>query len=132
MPLQTECVGDKSVPALSLYHLYQPQVLANPYPLYDRLRSEDPVHWDRFLHAWVVTRYRDVVAVLRDLSAQCAPSPKRLAEMDLSSMCPIAATMIQQMLFMDPPAHTRLRALCAVAFTPRRVEALRSHIQDVV
>ena len=132
MPLQTECVADKSVPALSLYHLYQPQVLANPYPLYDRLRSEDPVHWDRFLHAWVVTRYRDVVAVLRDLSAQCAPSPKRLAEMDLSSMCPIAATMIQQMLFMDPPAHTRLRALCAVAFTPRRVEALRSHIQDVV
>ena len=48
-------------PTLSLYHLLDPKVLANPYPLYHRLRSEDPVHWDAFLHAWVVTRYADVV-----------------------------------------------------------------------
>jgi len=50
--------------ALSLYHLYDPEVLANPYPLYARLRTHDPVHWDPFLHAWVVTRYADVVTVL--------------------------------------------------------------------
>jgi pimeloyl-[acyl-carrier protein] synthase len=121
-----------TVASLSLYQLYEPQVLANPYPLYHHLRSEDPVHWDPFLHAWVVTRYRDVATVLQNLSANCAPTPKRLAEMDLSSMNPIAATMIQQMLFMDPPRHVRLRALCSVAFTPHRVEALRSHIQDIV
>ncbi len=51
---------------LSLYHLLDPEVLANPYPLYHRLRTEDPVHWDPYLHAWVVTRYEDVITVLID------------------------------------------------------------------
>ena len=46
--------------ALSLYHLLDPEVLADPYPLYEQLRTEDPVHWDPYLHAWVVTRYPDV------------------------------------------------------------------------
>jgi cytochrome P450 len=132
MPVQTDTIAAQRGPTLSLYHLYEPGILADPYPLYHRLRSEDPVHWDPFLHAWVVTRYRDVAWVLLNLSANCAPSTKKLAEMDLSSMDPIAATMIQQMLFMDPPRHTRLRALCSVAFTPHRVEALRSHIQEIV
>ena len=62
---------------LSLYRLLAPQVLANPYPLYDRLRTEAPVHWDPFLHAWVVTRYADVVTVLHDVtfSAHRTPTP---------------------------------------------------------
>jgi pimeloyl-[acyl-carrier protein] synthase len=46
-------------------------------------------------------------------------------------LSPIANVMVKQMLFMDPPAHTRLRGLCSQAFTPRRVEKLRSHIQDI-
>ena len=46
-----------------------PEVLANPYPLYRRLREEDPVHWDPYLHAWVVTRYADVVTVLHRYQA---------------------------------------------------------------
>ena len=63
------CFSKRQIgPTLSLYHLLDPEVLANPYPLYHRLRSEDPVHWDPFLHAWVVTRYADVVAVLLNAS----------------------------------------------------------------
>ena len=116
---------------LSLYLLLRPEVLADPYPLYARLRSEDPVLWDPFLHSWVVTRYDDVVRVLHDFSAQRTPSPGQLAVMGLSDLGPIAQVMVQQMLFMDPPAHTRLRGLCSQAFTPRRVEALRQHIQDI-
>src|ERR1700756_3568740 len=99
--------------ALSLYQLYDPEVLANPYPLYHRLRAEDPVMWDPFLHAWVVTRYDDVVRVLLDFSAHRTPAPEQLAEMGLGDLSPIASVMVKQMLFMDPPAHTRLRGLCS-------------------
>src|SRR5438094_552998 len=71
----------ESDPSLSLYHLLDPEVLANPYPLFRRLRTEDPVHWDPFLHAWVVTRYKDVVTVLHHYSAERTPTPEQLAEM---------------------------------------------------
>src|SRR5579864_4797644 len=117
---------------LSLYHLLAPDVLANPYPLYHRLRTEDPVNWDPFLHAWVVTRYADVVHVLHHFSAQRTPTPEQLSELNLSALNPIAAVMVRQMLFLDPPSHTRLRALASAAFTPRRVEQLRSHIREVM
>lgn len=117
---------------LSLYHLLDPEVLANPYPLFRRLRSEDPVHWDPFLHAWVVTRYPDVLEVLLNFSADRTPTPAQLDEMGLSSFSPIASLLVKFMLFMDAPGHTRLRSLSAKAFTPARVEELRGHITDIV
>src|SRR5205809_2235652 len=123
--------NSKGALALSLYHLLDPEVLANPYPLYHRLRTEDPVHWDPFLHAWVVTRYADVVRVLHDFSADRTPTPEQLTAMGLSALNPIAQVMVKQMLFMDAPAHTRLRALASSAFTPSKVELLRSHIQEI-
>ena len=121
-----------SDPTLSLYHLLDPEVLANPYPLFRRLRTEDPVHWDPFLHTWVVTRYADVVEVLHHYSADRTPTPEQLSSMGLSELGPIAELMVKQMLFMDAPAHTRLRSLAAAAFTPARVEVLRAHIQEIM
>src|ERR1700731_1518085 len=134
MTMATESASGtgKTGRALSLYHLLDPQVLADPYPLYARLRNEDPVHWDSFLHAWIVTRYPDVVEVLHHFSANRTPTPEQLSAMGLSALNPIAQVMVRQMLFLDPPDHTRLRALASAAFTPRRVEQLRSHIQDVM
>jgi pimeloyl-[acyl-carrier protein] synthase len=116
---------------LSLYHLLDPDVLANPYPLYRRLREEAPVHWDPYLHAWVATRYADVVTVLTQFSADRAPSPEFFTGLGASEVGPIAKVMVKQMLFMDPPAHTRLRKLAAPAFMPARVNGLRDHIQEI-
>ncbi len=118
--------------ALSLYHLLDPKVLANPYPLFRRLREEDPVHWDPFLHAWIVTRYADVMEVLHSYSADRTPTPEQLASMGLAHLSPIAGLMVQQMLFMDAAQHTRLRGLASRAFTPARIEVLRSHIVEIV
>jgi cytochrome P450 len=117
---------------LSLYRLLDPEVLANPYPLYHRLRREAPVHWDPFLHAWVVTRYADVVTVLHRFSANRTPTPEQLAALGLESLTPVAKVMVRQMLFLDAPSHTRIRGLASQAFTPRRVERLREHIQDIM
>jgi cytochrome P450 len=119
---------------LGLYRLVDPVALANPYALYQRLRTEEPVCWDAFLKAWVVTRYDDVVVVLSDqrFSAVRTPSPQDLADLGLGKLSPIAEVLVRQMLFMDASAHTRIRSLAAKAFTPRRVEQLRPHIQQIV
>jgi pimeloyl-[acyl-carrier protein] synthase len=118
-----------SGPPLSLYRLLEPQVLADPYPLYERLRREDPVHWDPYLHSWVVTRYADVITVLHDFSAARTPTPEQLSAIGLSKLTPLARVMVKQMLFLDPPSHSRIRGLAACAFTPARVSALRNRIQ---
>jgi cytochrome P450 len=134
VPLGAETVRrvQKSDAALSLYHLLDPAVLANPYPLFHRLRREDPVHWDPFLHAWVVTRYADVLEVLHAYAADRTPAPAQLASMGLAQLAPLAQLMVKQMLFMDASGHTRLRGLASQAFTPARIETLRSHIQEIV
>ncbi len=104
-----------------------PEFLADPYPMYHRLRAEEPVHHSP-LGFWVLTRYVDVVAALRD---------PRLAKEAIAGF--IAARfgapipqMGLSMLDRDPPDHTRLRALVSKAFTPRVVETLRPHIQQIV
>jgi len=120
-----------SDPSLSLYRLLDPAVLADPYPLYARLREEDPVHWDPFLHCWVVSRYADVLQVLLNFSADRTPSPEQMRALGLTAIEPISAVMVKQMLFLDAPAHTHLRKLCSTAFTPRRVEQLEKRIEVI-
>jgi pimeloyl-[acyl-carrier protein] synthase len=118
-------------PSLSLYQLMDPAVLADPYPLYKKLRETDPVHWDPYLHAWVVTGYQDCITVLHKFSAGRTPNPEQIKAMGLEQLTPIAQVMTKQMLFMDAPAHTRLRKLCSVAFTSRRIETMRAHIAEI-
>ncbi len=117
---------------ISLCQLMLPEVMAYPYNLYRELRDADPVHWDPFLCAWVVTRYADIVTVLSRLSADRTLTAEKLDNMGLGAMNPIIQVMSQQMLFRDPPTHTRLRTLCAAAFSPARIAVLRGHIQEIV
>jgi pimeloyl-[acyl-carrier protein] synthase len=108
-----------------------PSVLADPYPLYKKLRETDPVHWDPYLHAWVVTGYQDCITVLHKFSADRTPNPEQIKAMGIEQLAPIAQVMTKQMLFMDAPTHTRLRKLCSVAFTSRRIETMRAHIAEI-
>src|SRR5207244_5710566 len=50
----------------------------------------------------------------------------------MEALGPVAEILVRQMLFLDPPAHTRVRRLAAQAFSPKRVERLRGHIADIV
>jgi pimeloyl-[acyl-carrier protein] synthase len=124
----SDVCGDES---LSLLRLLDPSVSADPYALYRALRMHDPVHWDPYMHAWVVTSYAEVITVLTNYSADRAPAADYLDRLELSFMKPFAEMMRQQMLFMDPPMHARLRAICSAAFTPRRVEAMRAVIESI-
>jgi hypothetical protein len=117
--------------SLSLLRLSNPAVLAAPHVLYRTLREYDPVHWDPYMHAWVVTSYPEVVTVLMNYSADRTPAPAYLDRLGLSFMKPFSEVMLQQMLFMDGAMHTRLRRICSAAFTPRRVEELRTVIESI-
>ena len=119
---------------LSLANALQPHYLANPYELYRRLREADPVYWDEQANSWVLTRYVDVAAALRDARFSAAGFMEDISwlpdEMRPMLEPPIRA-LTRQMLFMDPPDHTRLRGLVATAFTPRVVEGLRPAIKQI-
>jgi len=117
------------------YNPFAPDVHANPYPLYDRLRSEDPVHWSAMMEVWVLSRYDDIVGVLTDQrwSADRRQARNRFAaeaQRRQEEFGPFGRT--QTMLTADPPLHTRLRRLVSKAFTPRMVEGLRPRIQEIV
>mgnify|MGYP001408567173 CR=1 FL=1 len=131
MSTETPSMMGQQDPTLSLFYLLEPDVLGNPYPLYHRFLNEAPVYWDPFLHTWVVTRYAEVITVLTHFSANRSPSPEQLTGMGLSKLVPLAQVLVKQMLFLDGAAHARIRGLAAKAFTPRRVEQLRSHIQEI-
>ena len=117
------------------YNPFIPEVHANPYPMYARLRAEDPVHWSPLMEAWVLTRYDDVAAVLTDsrFSADRRRARNRFAEEIArreEEFGPFGRT--RTMLTSDPPEHTRLRRLVSKAFTPRMVEGLRPRIRGIV
>jgi cytochrome P450 PksS len=106
---------------------------ANPYPFYARLRAEAPVHPMRLPTremAWLVTRYDDVVTVLRDdrfvKDAANALTPAQAAEQLWFRK--MFKTLGRNMLSQDPPVHTRLRALVNKAFTPRLIEQMRDRV----
>ena len=112
-----------------VFNPFLPEFHQDPYPFYARLRREDPVHQSP-MGFWVVTRYNDVVTVLR-----APPFGRAGFHSMLAAAQPRAANpdpLPPSMLFQDPPDHTRLRALVNKAFTPRVVEAMRPHIQDIV
>ena len=111
-----------------VFNPIDPEFVANPYPMYHRLRAEDPVHRSP-LGFWVLTRYEDVVFALRDA---------RLAKEAITSVVAQRfgivnpPTITRSMLDSDPPDHTRLRGLVNKAFTPRVVELLRPRVQALV
>jgi cytochrome P450 len=123
--------GEATDEQLSLLRLLDPDVSGDPHMLYRVLRDQDPVHWDPYMHAWIVTSYAEVITVVMNYSADRTPTPEYLDRLGLAFMKPFAEMMLQQMLFMDAPMHARLRGLCSVAFTPRKVEALRNVIQSI-
>jgi cytochrome P450 len=105
-----------------------PEFVANPYPTYHRLRAEEPVHRSP-LGFWVLTRYDDVVAALRDPRLAKEAIAAFVAARLGTTATPVSAL---SMLDRDPPDHTRLRGLVNKAFTPRVVEGLRPRIQAIV
>jgi pimeloyl-[acyl-carrier protein] synthase len=110
-----------------VFNPMDPEFVADPYPTYRRLRTEDPVHYNP-LGFWVLTRYQDVMATLRDGRAVKEPIAAFVAARFGAPVPAIGFSMLDR----DPPDHTRLRGLVSKAFTPKMVERLRPDVQAIV
>jgi cytochrome P450 len=117
------------------FNPFDPRLRTNPYEVYRELREEAPIYWSEMMQVWVFTRYDDVLAALRDHSRYSSerlrannPLVQAMESFRLSSG-PLGTT--PTMLSIDPPAHTRMRSLVNKAFTPRVVERMRPHIEDI-
>ena len=112
----------KLAPALD-YKPSDPGFLADPFPLYRRLRDEDPVHWSPRLKAWVVTRYEDVKRICLDAtmsSDRLRPFFASLPQGEAERLADLARYLTLWMVFRDPPEHTRLRRLASRCVQSRR------------
>lgn len=110
------------------------EFLENPYPVFKRFREEAPVWWSEKGKYWLVTRHAEASEILTNLDyekqlqrwrqinpiARLLPAVKKATE-----------SRSKWMLNMDPPDHTRMRALVNKAFTPSVVSGLAPHIESI-
>jgi cytochrome P450 len=112
-----------------------PAFLADPFPIYRRLRAEDPVHWSPRLKSWVLTRYDDVRQVLLDRevsSDRMRPFFATLPGPEAARIGDIIRYLSTWMVFRDPPEHTRLRRLTSKVFNLQSMNAMRPTIEALV
>src|SRR5690242_7596813 len=108
------------------------EFLTDPFPVYRRLRDEEPAHWSPHLKSWVLTRYDDVKRVCLDSrmsSDRLRPFFAALPPTEVARMADLVAVLTRWMVFRDPPEHTRLRRLASRVFHVRSIQALRPNVQ---
>lgn len=128
-PEETLITGDEI-----LFNPFDPNFRINPYPIYERLRTEDPIHKTPF-EAWVLSKYSNCTALLHDpRTSSDERNATQFRNFIEANGNPYGDDWERRrpFLFMDPPDHTRLRGLVSKAFTPRVVENLRPIIRELV
>jgi cytochrome P450 PksS len=118
------------------YPLTSPAFLEDPYPVYRRMRREDPVYWSEGLGAWVLTRYNDVLTALRNPSLSSATVEvsvrAKLRGGDPALVADHSRIFAGMMLMKDGQDHRRLRGASQHAFTPTAVDRWQTMIERVV
>ena len=115
------------------WHPEDPATLADPYPVFARMRDEDPCFWSPRLKSWVLTRYDDVKAVCLDKerlsSDRLRPFFASLPPPEAERIGQIIRDLSQWMVFKDPPDHTRLRRLTSRVFHAKSMQAMRPQVE---
>jgi cytochrome P450 len=111
--------------------------VADPYPVYAELRERAPVWYHEPTDHWLVSRYRDVDALLRDRRfgrtyVHAATHAEMGRAEEPEALAPFWQLIRSGILDMEPPDHTRVRSLVSKAFTPRMVEGLRERVQAMM
>jgi cytochrome P450 len=118
------------------YPLTDPAFLEDPYPVYHRMRQQDPVYWSETLGHWVLTRYDDVLAAARHPALSSARTEvfvrAQLRGTDPALAGDFTRLITGTMLMKDGPEHHRLRVLGNHAFTPSVLGRWQPLIERVV
>ena len=119
------------------YDLFTASFKQDPFATFAKMRLESPIYVNiapNGTRTWYVTRYDDVLTVLRDndrfvkdIKNTMLPEERPSTKKNKS----VQQRINENMLFSDPPDHTRLRALVTLAFTPRRVEKMHGQVQMI-
>ena len=109
------------------FNPYAYEIHEDPYPVYRRLRDEAPLYRNEELGFWALSRHADVLAAFKDVDRF---SNRHGVSLDVDAFHDHADTSMS-FLAMDPPRHTRMRALVSRGFTPRRVSALEPRIRQI-
>ncbi|MGH7965102.1 MAG: cytochrome P450, partial [Candidatus Binatia bacterium] len=109
------------------YNPFLPEVQANPFPYYAYLREHAPVYQVPGVGFWAVSRYDDVLSIVKNPHLFSASILISALMGDLNPWPPEVPPMVA----LDPPDHTRLRKLVNRAFTPRRIASLEQHIREI-
>ena len=112
------------------YNPFSDRTVQDPYPLYAELRTRSPVHRSTLLDAWLFTRHADVDTILRDHRRFGSDPRKGTLSRRQRALLPPADEL--PIVALDPPDHTRLRALVNKAFTQRAVSALEPRIRAIL
>jgi cytochrome P450 PksS len=112
-----------------------PENLLNPYPFYEDLRDNDPVHWSDTLHAWILTRYDDVVNYFRD--SRMSANRVAIFEHQVKALGPgilndFIEIVRRQMIMKDGPEHIRMRRQANPNFTPQALDSWRPTIRNTM
>lgn len=134
-------LGNTSKPGATTlveFDFFRPEFHTDPYPLYHRLRSEDPVHRSFIRATWILTRYADVKAILRDRRFSTTDTPSQIKDKNQyiqekgKELNTLAYVSSRWLFYMNPPDHTRLRRLVSKAFSSMVVERMRPYVQKIV
>ena len=124
-----------STPPVIGFDPLDPDQRANPYPVYAALRADAPVAYVSAYDLWVVTRYDDVLRVLKDeetfSSANALRSAPRKPPQEVRAVLAKGWPAMPIIVDSDPPLHTRIRRPITKAFTPRRVAELEPRIEEI-
>jgi len=117
------------------YDPFDPTVAANPHPIYTWLRDEHPVYRSHPTESWVLSRYEDVAAALRDTDRFSSDAMNGVLlgypTGDGKERLPRSAAR-GGLVSVDPPAHTELRRIVNRGFTPRTIRDWEKRIDEVV
>lgn len=118
-------------------NIYSREFKADPYPFYARLREEAPLHgvWlPMKFPAWLVTRYDDVAAVLKDDTRFIKDWRNAITDEQMKFVPWIPPTfkpIMEHLLRVDGDQHWRLRGLVHKAFSPRIIENMRARVETL-